>query len=45
MLDTAQLLVQARQASEAAAPFAVNDGALTLTDTSDSAEAVSFVGP
>lgn len=42
-LDTLQLLEQARQTSETAAPYAVNKGALTLTDTSDSAEPLVFV--
>lgn len=45
MLDTSQLLMQARQTSETASPFAVNGGALTLTDTSDSTEPASVVGP
>ena len=34
-LGTAQVLEQARQTTETGTPYAVNDGALTLTDTSD----------
>jgi hypothetical protein len=37
-LDTAQLLEQARHASDSADPYAVDDGALKLTDTSDSSD-------
>jgi hypothetical protein len=37
-LDTAQLLEQARRTSETADPYAVDGGALTLDDTSDSTE-------
>ena len=40
-LDTAQLLEQARQTSETAAPYAVDDGALRLTDTSDSSDPIA----
>ena len=43
-LDTAQVLVQARQTSEISSPYAVNDGALVLTDTSDTTEPVSING-
>ena len=37
-LDTAQLLEQARRTSETADPFAVDGGALTLNDTSDTTD-------
>lgn len=39
-LDTAAVLAQARQTSETASPYAVNSGALTLTDTSDTTQAI-----
>jgi hypothetical protein len=42
-LDTAQLLEQARRSSEIADPYAVDSGALTLTDTSDSTDPLVFV--
>jgi hypothetical protein len=41
-LDTAQVLALAQQTSETSSPFQVNDGALTLTDTSDSTQAVGI---
>ena len=34
-LDTAQVLALAQQSSETSAPFAVNGGAVTLNDTSE----------
>ncbi|MEP6884626.1 MAG: hypothetical protein ABJC66_07745 [Gammaproteobacteria bacterium] len=34
-LDTAQVLALAQHTSETASPIAVNDGALTLNDTSE----------
>lgn len=40
-LDTVQLLEQARHTSEHAQPYQVDDGALTLTDTSDDTEPLS----
>jgi hypothetical protein len=43
-LDTAQLLALARNPSETALPFEVNDGMLVLTDDSDTAEAISVNG-
>jgi hypothetical protein len=43
-LDTAQVLAQARTTSESASPFAVDDGALVLTDTSESSEPASVNG-
>jgi hypothetical protein len=43
-LDTAQVLVQARQASETGSPHPVNDGALVLTDTSDTTDPISING-
>jgi hypothetical protein len=39
-LDTGQLLEQARQASETSDPYAVDAGALRLTDTSDSSDPI-----
>ncbi len=39
-LDTAQVLALAQQTSEVSSPFQVNDGALTLTDTSDTSQAI-----
>jgi hypothetical protein len=39
-LDTGQLLEQARQVSETADPYAVNDGVLKLTDTSDETDPI-----
>ncbi|HEX9139838.1 MAG TPA: hypothetical protein VF848_08610 [Steroidobacteraceae bacterium] len=44
MLDTAQVLIQARQSSETTTPYRVNDGALVLTDTSDATEPASVNG-
>ena len=44
MLDTAQVLALAKQTSETSSPFAVNGGALTLTDTSDTSEPISVDG-
>jgi hypothetical protein len=41
-LDTAQVLAQARQTSETRSPYPVNDGALVLTDSSDTTEPVSI---
>ena len=43
-LDTAQLLERARRSSETADPDAVDSGALTLTDTSDSTDPLLFAG-
>jgi hypothetical protein len=43
-LDTAQVLAQARHTSETSTPYPVNDGALVLTDTSDTAEPMSING-
>ena len=43
-LDTAQVLAQARHTSETSSPYPVNDGALVLTDTSDTAEPMSING-
>jgi hypothetical protein len=34
-VTTSQLLTEAQQTSETAAPFVVNDGAFTITDSSD----------
>jgi hypothetical protein len=41
-LDTAEVLAQARVTSETAEPYAVDDGALTLTDTSETSEPISI---
>lgn len=43
-LDTAQVLAQARHTSETSTPYPVNDGALVLTDTSDTAEPMRVNG-
>jgi flavin reductase (DIM6/NTAB) family NADH-FMN oxidoreductase RutF len=40
-LDTAQVLAIARQPSETGEPFAVDQGALMLTDTSETSEPVT----
>jgi hypothetical protein len=40
-LDTAQVLEQARSVSNTASPYAVDDGALKLTDTSDSSDPIA----
>jgi len=41
-LDTVQVLTQARETSETDVPFAVNEGELVLSDTSDVADSLSF---
>jgi hypothetical protein len=43
-LDTAQVLALAQKSSEVSAPFEVNGGMLTLTDTSDTTDAISVNG-
>jgi hypothetical protein len=43
-LDTEKLLAQARASSETGAPYAVDGGALTLTDTSDTSEPLGIDG-
>jgi hypothetical protein len=43
-LDTAQVLALAQKSSEVDSAFEVNDGMLTLTDDSDTAEAISVNG-
>lgn len=43
-LDTAAVLALAQKSSETATAFAVNDGALTLTDTSDDTPPVLIDG-
>jgi hypothetical protein len=40
-LDTAEVLAQARVPSENSEPYAVDDGALTLTDTSETSEPIN----
>jgi len=44
-LTTAQVLDRAKQSSETMEPLPVNGGALAITDTSESAESISIVGP
>ncbi|MBS0367134.1 MAG: hypothetical protein JSR67_15060 [Proteobacteria bacterium] len=44
-LDTAQVLAQARMSSESSEPYPVNEGALVLTDTSETTESVGITGP
>jgi hypothetical protein len=39
-LDTEQVLVQARVTSETSEPYPVDDGLLTLTDTSETSEPI-----
>ena len=43
-LDTAQVLAQAKQTSEVDSPYQVDDGALTLTDTSDTSVPIVING-
>jgi hypothetical protein len=43
-LDTAQVLVQARESSETGSPYAVDNGMLRLTGTSDTAEPLAIDG-
>jgi hypothetical protein len=43
-LDALQVLAQARQASETSSPYSVNDGALVLTDTSDTSVPIGVNG-
>jgi|HubBroStandDraft_1064217.scaffolds.fasta_scaffold2615315_1 hypothetical protein len=40
-LDTAEVLAEARVTSETSEPYAVDDGALTLTDTSETSEPIN----
>jgi hypothetical protein len=40
-LDTAGVLAQAQRTSEIAVPYQINDGALTLTDTSETSAPIS----
>jgi len=40
-LDTSGVLAQAQRTSEIAVPYQVNDGALTLTDTSETSQPIS----
>lgn len=44
-LDSAQVLAQARHTSETSSPYPVNDGALVLTDASDTTEPIDITGP
>jgi hypothetical protein len=43
-LDTTQVLTQAREPSETSVPYPLNDGALVLTDTSDSTDPINING-
>jgi hypothetical protein len=43
-LDTAQVLAMAKYINDVSEPFAVNGGALTLTDTSETSEPVTING-
>jgi hypothetical protein len=43
-LDTTQVLAQARQISEAGVPYAVDGGAVTLTDIADTTDAIPVNG-
>jgi len=43
-LDTAHVLALAQQTSDTSSPFQVDDGALTLTDTSDTSVPISVIG-
>jgi hypothetical protein len=43
-LDTANVLALAQKTSESATPFQVDDGALTLTDTSETSTAIMVNG-
>lgn len=44
-LDSEQVLAQARHTSETSSPYPVNDGALVLTDASDTTEPITITGP
>jgi len=43
-LDSAQVLAAAQKTSETASPFQVDDGALELTDTSDTTQPIAING-
>jgi len=43
-LDTQQLLAQAKMSSDSSAPYAVDSGQLTLTDTSETSDPISVNG-
>ena len=45
MVDTANVLAQAEQKSETTEAYTVNGGVLVFTDTTDTAEPISIVGP
>jgi hypothetical protein len=45
MLDTAQVLAQAEQTSETASPYAVNDGAATVSGSGDASEPLAIDSP
>ena len=44
-LNSEQVLAQARHTSETSSPYPVNDGALVLTDASDTTEPITITGP
>ena len=45
MVDTANVLAQAEQKSETTEAYTVNGGVLVFTDTTDTTEPISIVGP
>jgi hypothetical protein len=45
MVDTANVLAQAEQKSETTEAYTVNGGLLVFTDTTDTSEPISIVGP
>jgi hypothetical protein len=45
MVDTANVLAQAEQKSETTEAYTVNGGLLVFTDTTDTTEPISIVGP
>jgi hypothetical protein len=45
MVDTANVLSQAEQKSETTEAYTVNGGVLVFTDTTDTTEPISIVGP
>ena len=45
MVDTANVLAQAEQKSETTEAYTVNGGLLVFTDTTDTTEPITIVGP
>jgi len=43
-LDTQQVLTQAKMTSDSSAPYTVDNGQLTLTDTSETSDPISVNG-